>query len=246
MSARFLALILCCALSACGGAPRLGPVAGPDGQPSSGVRVMEGTSLPAPSAIDATSINRPYLVGAFDILVIDVFGIEALSQREVRVDGSGRVSFPIAGTVDAAGRTTTELASEIEARLRTAHIRDPQVTVNLKEPVSQLVTVDGEVRTPGLYPVLGQMTLMRAVARAEGLGEFARQDDVVVFRTVGGQRYAALYNLRAIRRGTYDDPEIYANDIVIVGNDHARRLFRDLLQVVPVLSTPLIIALERN
>lgn len=246
MSARFPALIMCLVLAACGGAPRLGPVAGPDGQPTSGVTVMQGTTLPEPGTGDTPAANRPYLIGAFDILIIDVFGIETLAQREVRVDGSGIVSFPIAGAIEASGKTTTELAAAIEARLRAAYVRDPQVTVNLKEPISQVVTVDGEVRTPGLYPVLGDMTLMRAVARAQGLNEFARQDDVVVFRTVANQRYAALYNLRAIRRGVYEDPRIYANDIVIVGNDHARRLFRDFLQIVPVLSTPLIIALERQ
>lgn len=246
MKVKFLALIMCGALSACGGTTALGPVMGVNGQPTSAVQVMEGTALPSPSGVDAATGNRPYRIGAFDTLVIDVFGIETLSQREVRVDGSGRVSFPIAGNVDAAGKTTVELAQEIEARLREGHVRNPQVTVNLREPISQLVTVDGEVRTPGLYPVIGQMTLMRAVARAQGLNELARQDDVVVFRTVGGQRYAALYDLRAIRRGTYDDPEIYANDIVIVGNNHARQIFRDLLQVVPALSTPLIITLGRN
>jgi polysaccharide export outer membrane protein len=63
---------------------------------------------------------------------------------------------------------------------------------------------------------------------------------------VNGQQLAALYNLQAIRRGVYDDPEVYANDVVVVGDSAARRLFRDALQVVPLLSTPLIIALQRN
>jgi polysaccharide export outer membrane protein len=73
------------------------------------------------------------------------------------------------------------------------------------------------------------------------VGELAKLDDVVVFRKVNGQRYAALYNLQAIRRGNYDDPQIYANDVVIVGESGARRLFRDLLAIVPVLTSPLVI-----
>jgi polysaccharide export outer membrane protein len=128
--------------------------------------------------------------------------------------------------------------------LRVRYIKDPQITINLRETVSQVVTVDGAVRNPGLYPVVGRMTLIRAVATASGLSEFADQSDVVVFRTVNGQKYAALYNLKAIRRGVYDDPEVFANDIVVVGESEARRLFRDLLQLAPVLTTPLVVALQ--
>jgi polysaccharide export outer membrane protein len=108
-----------------------------------------------------------------------------------------------------------------------------------------VVTVDGQVNEPGLYPVVGRMTLMRAVATAKGVSEFAKMDDVVVFRTVNGQKMAALYNLKAIRRGNYDDPEIYANDIVVVSESSARRLFKDALQVLPAIATPLVVLLTQ-
>ena len=175
-----------------------------------------------------------------------MFGIDELSQREVQTDASGRISFPLAGVVEAAGRTPGEIEDIIEDRLRNRFVRDPQVTVNLKETVSQVITVDGQVKEPGLYPVVGRMTLMRAVATAKGTAEFAKLDDVVIFRTVDGQQLAALYNLKAIRRGNYDDPEVFANDVVIVGDSTARRLFKDALQVVPLLTTPLIIALQNS
>jgi polysaccharide export outer membrane protein len=68
---------------------------------------------------------------------------------------------------------------------------------------------------------------------------------VVIFRTIEGQRYAGLYNLKAIRRGTYSDPAVFANDIVVVGDSKARRLFKDLIQVAPALLTPIIILLTR-
>src|SRR5690606_9201124 len=129
---------------------------------------------------------------------IDVFGVEDL-QREVQIDASGRLSFPLIGVIEVSGRTPAELAAEIERRLSGRFVRNPQVTVNLTETVSQVVTVEGQVEEPGLYPVIGNMTLVRAVATAGGVAEFASLDDVVVFRTVGGRRYAALYNLKAIR-----------------------------------------------
>lgn len=190
--------------------------------------------LPPPAGNDF--VSRSYKVGVSDHLAIDVYGIEELSKREVVVDASGRFSFPLVGSVEAAGKAPAQLQDEIATRLREKHVRDPQVTVNVREANSQVVTIDGEVKEPGIYPVLGNMTLMRAVASAKGLGEFARLDDVVVFRTVGGQRMAALYNLRAIRNGMYADPDIYPNDIIMVGDSPARRIFKDVIQVAPVLS----------
>ncbi len=206
----------------------------------SGLEVMQSGTLPPPQTSDLTALDRPYRVGPFDKLSIDVFGIEELRGREVQVDASGRISFPLVGTVEASGKTPGEIEEAIEAQLRGKYIRNPQVTVNLRETVSQVVTIGGEVKKPGLFPVVGRMTLMRAIATAEGTTEFAKKREVVVFRTTGGQKYAALYDLNAIQRGNYADPEIYANDVVMVGDSSSRRIFRDFLNASPLLA-PLII-----
>ena len=142
-----------------------------------------------------------------------MFGIPDL-DREMQVDASGRIAMPLAGTVDARGKTAAELASAIETALKARYVRDPQVTVNIKSSVSQVVTIDGSVVEPGLYPVTNQMTLMRVVASAKGLTEFARQEDVVILRTVDNRRMAGLYNIAAIRRGAYDDPAVYALSLI--------------------------------
>ncbi len=233
----FVAPLLALCLTACAGSNSLGG--------SSDVRVVSSGTLPPPTRSDLVVRGRPYLIGAFDKLEISVFGVEDLSL-EVQADASGRISMPLAGSIDAAGKTPEELSQAIAAGLRGRYVRDPQVTVNLKETLSQVVTVDGQVKEPGLYPVIGQMSLMRAIATAKGASEFAKLDDVVVFRTVEGQRMAALYNLKAIRRGQYADPEIFANDVVVVGDSPARRLFRDVIQAAPLLTTPLIVAFQNR
>lgn len=208
------------------------------------VTVQPNAELPAPTRADIFSQDRPYLIGPFDKLVIDVFGIPEMSNKEVQTDAGGRISFPVAGVIQAAGKSPAELAALLEDRLRTGGVRNPQVTVNLRETVSQVITVDGQVKEPGLYPVIGKMTLMRAVATAKGTDEFAKLSEVTVIRTVGGQKYAGLYSLKAIRAGAYPDPEVYANDVVIVGESYARRIFKDALQALPVVLTPLIVALK--
>ena len=237
---RFFVLAISTLLASCGSSTLGGAGSASD------IQIVEKGELPEPTRLDLFEQNRPYLIGPFDKLIIDVFGIEELSKQEVQTDAGGRISFPLAGIMEAAGKTPGELEAEIEQRLRGQYVRDPQVTVNLKETVSQVITVDGQVKKPGLYPVIGKMTLMRAVATAEGTAEFAKLDDIVVFRTVNGQKMAALYNLKAIRRGYYNDPEVFANDVVVVGDSQARRLFKDALQIVPLLTTPLIIALQNS
>lgn len=231
---RRIFLVLSCAamLSACAGRTPL--------QSTERLSVVEGdASLPAPGRADLTAEDRPSLIGPLDTILVDVFNVPDLS-REMQVDASGRISMPLAGTIDARGKTAGELASAIEASLRGRYVRNPQVTVNIKSSVSQVVTVDGQVVEPGLYPVTNQMTLMRAVASAKGLAEFARQDDIVILRTVNGRHMAGLYNIAAIRSGVYDDPQIYANDVIIVGDSPQRRLFRDFVAVTPLLAAPLI------
>ncbi|MEP3733506.1 MAG: polysaccharide biosynthesis/export family protein [Lentilitoribacter sp.] len=219
-------------LTSCFGSSTLGE--------SSAVTLVQSSALPAPTRADQMSASRPYLIGPFDKLKIDVFGIEDL-QKNVQIDASGRLSFPLIGVVEASGTTPGELAEIIEMKLRGRFVRDPQVTVNLQETFSQLVTVDGQVSRPGLYPVVGRMTLMRAVATAGGVGEFAKLSDVVIFRSVDGNKLAGLYNLKGIRRGNYEDPEVFANDVIVVGDSQARRLFRDIIEGSSLITTPLII-----
>lgn len=223
-------------VSACGAPPKLGG--------AEGLTVRDAKELPAPTSSDMTAKEVPYLIGPFDKLMISVFGIEDLKSLEVQVDASGRISFPLAGVVTVSGKTPAETETALKERLRQAYIRDPQVTVNLKETLSQMVTVEGQVQKPGLYPVLGHMTLLRAIATAQGSTEFTRVDDIVIMRKVNGQQFAALYNLDMIRHGKYADPAVYANDIVMVGDNHARRLFKDYLQVFGLMASPIVITLN--
>ncbi len=205
--------------------------------------VPDSTGLPAPDRNDLTAADRPSLIGPLDTIQVDVFNVPDLS-REMQVDASGRISMPLAGTIEARGKTAGELADAVEAALRGRYVRNPEVTVNIKSSVSQVVTIDGQVIEPGLYPVTNQMTLMRALASAKGLSEFAREDDVVILRTVNGRKMAGLYNIAAIRRGMYDDPAIYANDVVVVGDSPQRRLFRDFISLSPLLAAPLVAFLQ--
>lgn len=228
-------LMVALLLSACA-SPRF------EGRPD--LTVFDNKPLPEPVRKDLIIPSRPYVIGPSDQLSIDVFGIDELSKN-VTVDLTGQIALPLIGSLKVSGMTTDELTAELAVKFRSAHVRNPQVTVNIVTAASQVITVDGSVTTPGIYPLLGRMSLMRAIARASGTSEFARENYVVVFRNVDGKRYAALYDLRAIRQGMYDDPEIFSNDVIYVGDSQARRLFRDIIAASPLISTPLIYLITR-
>ncbi|WP_432770549.1 MAG: polysaccharide export protein [Sphingopyxis sp.] len=212
--------------------------------PGSPITVLP--SLPAPEAADVVRSTRTSFIGPFTELRVEVFGVPDM-QRDIMTDGEGNFSFPLVGTVAAAGKTTDNIAGEIRGKLAGRYVRDPKVTVNFKSPSNVLamqsmsVTVDGQVNKAGSYPVVGRVTLMRAVALAGGVTEFAKLQDVVVFRDVGNKQYVAIYNLEGIRRGNYADPEIFPNDIVIVGDSPQRRAFDKILQATPAFLSPLVL-----
>lgn len=209
------------ALSACAGGPGL----------SSGSNaVTVAQALPAPGTTTSNLDFSNYRIGPRDELIVEVFGAPEL-RREGEVDAAGNLSLPLVGTVVAGGKTPDEVGAAIAAQLRGRYIRDPQVTVNIKKAVGQTVTVDGAVRDPGIYPVNGRMTLQQAIASAKGADDIANLDNVVIFRRVQNQQMAALFSLRQIRAGRSPDPQIYGNDIVVVGENATRRFLRNLSQV---------------
>lgn len=206
------------------------------------VMAAPGT-LPPPATTDLIVPPRPFVIGPLDQVSIEVFGLPELS-RSVQIDASGNVSLPLVGSIQASGKTPAQLGADYAAALRGRYIRSPQVTVNLTDTVSQTVAVGGAVGAPGIYPVIGRMTLMRAIARAEGVNEFAKEREVVIYRRVNNRDMAALYDLRAIRQGAYPDPEVYANDVIEIGESRGRRIFKDVISAAPLLSAPLIALLN--
>lgn len=215
------------------------------GAPDQGLQVVSMAEMPPPEGIMVGTDDRPYLLGPGDEILVDVVGIEELTKREFSLDGAGTVSIPLAGSLNAKGKTAEQLGNDLKDRLRANYVRDPLVTVNLNAARSRFVTVDGRVNKPGAYPVVGRMTLMEAVARAEGVEELAKLNDVVIFRTVGSAQMVALYDLGAIRRGAYANPEVFPGDVVVVGEARGRRMFQQILQAGTLLVSPIVALLQR-
>jgi len=193
--------------------------------------------LPPPdSAGQPTVGSTAYKIGAQDTVEIDVFQIPDLSKT-TQVDAAGNVRLPLLGDVQAAGRTPSELAAFVQTELARTYVKDPKVSVTVKESSSRRVTVDGAVVQPGIYALSGPTTLLQAVALARGPDpREANLKKVAIFRQISGQRQAAVFDLSAIRSGAVADPQVYPDDVVVVEASRGRSFLRDLSGALPILS----------
>lgn len=181
----------------------------------------------------ATPVAQPtqYRINPLDELKISVFGEPELSLQTLPVSPDGKIVVPLLGEIKAEGRTTTELGQQIAAGLD-RYLRAPQVAVNVTA-FSQRITVGGSVRSAGMFPAVPGMTLMDAIALGQGIGDYGKQDEILVFRRQGAQRYIARFDLGMIQAGTAADPTLLPGDVVVVGFSEARRRFATGLAVLP-------------
>ena len=170
-----------------------------------------------------------------DKLAISVFGMENLTG-DYEVDLRGNIAMPLIGEVAAIGKTPTELDALLTQKYGEKYLENPDVTVGVKEATGHAVTVDGSVSRPGTYPVMGSLTLMQAVALAQGAKEDANLRRVAIFRTIDGQRQAAAFDLLSIRRGLSEDPRVYSGDIVVVDGSSVKDAQKKIFQAFPLLS----------
>src|SRR3989454_10747540 len=119
-------------------------------------------------------------IGPEDLLEIGVFEAPEMN-RSLRISAGGEISLPLLGAVQAAGLTPRELEFVLQELLRRSVMKDPHVTVFVREMQSHAVSVFGAVRKPGVFQIRGAKTLVEVLAMAEGLSEDAG-DTVLVMR----------------------------------------------------------------
>jgi polysaccharide export outer membrane protein len=185
-------------------------------------------------AVQQASISD-YQIGALDKLNILVFQVKDLTVENLQVDASGQILLPLIGSVIAKGKTTTQLSAEIADKLRTSYMQSPQVSVTVADTASQKVTVEGAVNEAGVFELKGRTSLLEAVARAKGASKAANLRRVSIVRSVAGVAHAATFDLAAIGEGKARNPEVIANDVVIVDTSKSKSFWHGLIEVMPSL-----------
>jgi polysaccharide export outer membrane protein len=189
------------------------------------IRSLESQSTPG---------SDGYRIGPQDVLEISVYQSADLTKL-VQVAETGTINVPLLGDVQAGGLTARELENSLRAKLGEKYFQRPQVTVFIREYVSQRVVVEGAVRNPGVYPFRGPVSLLQLIASAGGVSDVADGSDVMVFRTAGGTRQAARFDIDEIKAGRAKNPAIMQGDIVIVNASGTKRLYQDMLKMVPLI-----------
>jgi polysaccharide export outer membrane protein len=180
------------------------------------------------------AVLQDYKLNPDDIVEIDVFDVASL-HRTVQVAAAGTINMPYVGDVPAAGLTARELGAELQRRYGEKYLKNPQISVLVKQARTETITVDGSVQTPGVFPTSQGMSLIKAIAMAKGLDQLANPKEVVVFRMVNNQRVAGVFDLSEIRSGKAADPPIFPNDTIVVAGSGARRTLRDIVGLTPIV-----------
>jgi polysaccharide export outer membrane protein len=184
---------------------------------------------PPPSPVLAAN----YRVNPGDTINVLVFHQPDLSGT-FEIGPTGTIAMPLIGDTVVSGLTNTEIASLLSHKLSEKYLQDPQVSVAVKEASSQHFTVDGAVSQPGVYTMVGNMTLLQAIATAHGGSDVADGRKIVIFRVVNGQRVAGVFDINKIRSGVDVDPRIYANDTIVIPVDSKAQTLKNVIGVIPL------------
>ena len=180
----------------------------------------------------ATPRNEAGSIRPLDVLDISVFQVPELTKT-VQVAANGNIDLPLIGETQAAGKTPMELQRDLDAQLGAKYLQNPQVSVSIKESLTNQVTISGEVRSPGVYPVTTQTSLLQLVAKAGGFAENANST-VLVIRQRGGRRAAARFDVDAIQNGNARDPMLQAGDIIVAGTSEIKKGYATIMKVLPL------------
>jgi polysaccharide export outer membrane protein len=146
--------------------------------------VLSGCTERAPLKQPAPALTGPYRLDTADRLRVVVYDQPSLTNI-YEVDQSGHVTLPLIGDVAARDATTEELAQRIEAKLASAYLREPDVTVEVS--AYRPFFVLGEVNAPGQYAYVPGITAETAIAMAGGFSERANKRTVRVSRAINGK-----------------------------------------------------------
>jgi len=137
-----------------------------------------GLTASAAEAVPPTpAVGADYRLGPGDKLRLTVFGEDNLSGQYV-VSTTGKLAIPLIGEINAQGATTAEVEKMIDAKLRDGYLRDPRV--GLEVLTYRPFYILGEVNRPGEYPYTADLTVVKAVATANGYTYRANQKRVYI------------------------------------------------------------------
>lgn len=212
-------------LAACG----RGPVAAP------GLAVSHPV-VEAGQAGYSSNIEGRYLLRANDVISVTVFREDDLSIASIPISVDGQVSLPLVGPFQIAGLTTNQAEQDIAKILNARYLRDGEVSINILEYKSHVLTVEGAVEEPGLFQFRPGTRLSGGIALAAGTTRVAAKNDIAVFRQSPDGIQIAKFDYGAVQAGTMLDPVLQPGDRIVVGVSSLSQYWQDTLQALPLFA----------
>ena len=185
-------------------------------KPAGGGKTEALKAAQAKASIAADSDN--YIIGPEDVLFVYVWKEENLSRTvPVRIDGM--ISIPLVDDIKAAGMTPLQLKEVLLTKLR-EFVETPDVTIIVTEANSYRVYVQGEVKTPGVFKLRTETSLVQLIIMAGGFTDWANQKKITIMRKEGGKDSRIVVNYKKIVEGDEGakDVMLKSGDIVIIPN----------------------------
>jgi polysaccharide export outer membrane protein len=157
---------------------------------------------------------QDYIIGPDDVLKISVYREEDMN-REVRISSDGYISFPLLGKVKVVGMTVPELENNLTEGLK-KYLKNPQVTAFIQE--YSTITVSGQIKNPGSFPLRGEMSVLEAISIAGGFTKIAAQNAVKVMRLEEGEKKTIMVRVADISKTGDKSKDVFLKrgDIVFV------------------------------
>jgi polysaccharide export outer membrane protein len=183
-------------------------------------RILLAVCLFAFLALDAmqatAQANGDYRVGPGDSIQVSVWKEPEVSTVVV-VRPDGKISIPLVNDLVVSGKTPMEIQEIVKERL-SSYIKDPNVTITVREIQSKKVYVLGEVNRPGSYQIVQPTTVLQLLTEAGGLRPYAKEKAIYVLRTGNGQQQKFSFNYRDVVEGKKLEQNILVqpNDTIVV------------------------------
>jgi polysaccharide export outer membrane protein len=144
--------------------------------------------------------SSDYVIGPEDVLYIHVWREEAIT-RTVPVRFDGNISLPLIDEVQAAGLTPLQLKEILIEKLK-KFVDTPNVSVTVMEANSYKVYVSGQIRTPGVFRLRSETSILQIIPMAGGFTEWADQKRILIIRKESGKEKRITVNYKKIVEGT--------------------------------------------
>jgi len=169
---------------------------------------------------------RAYRIGPGDLLELKVFQVDELSQT-VRVSEDGSMTLPLLGRIVVEGLTQEGVVQKLSGLLQAKYVKNPQVTIFIKEYKNQQVAVIGAVEKAGSYELVGRKNLLQIISMAGGFSETAGNEIFILREGPDGVTSSVAIDLKdlLVNGNQKLNIPIEPNDVINVPVDREIRVF---------------------